>query len=199
MSKYNHKLCFVDLETTGVDREKNDIFQLATIITDPSGENILDEMTLSFKPIQTKNFQDGALEKTGVTLEYLNSLELDSFDARNLFIDLIKEHVDPYNKKDKMHIVAYNAAFDSDFLREWWRKAEDPYFGSLFWNPPICVMQASAWFVQRVRGALPNFKLGTVCESAGINWDESKAHDAQYDIQKTHELYKYLSRNVPTL
>lgn len=199
MSKYNHKLCFVDLETTGLDRQKNDIFQLATIITDPTGENILDEMTLSFKPFQTKTFQEGALEKTGMTIEYLNSLELDSLSARNLFIDLCKEHVDPYNKKDKMHIVAYNAPFDSDFLREWWKKAEDPYFGSLFWNPPICVMQASAWFVQRVRGALPNFQLGTVCECAGIGWDESNAHDAEYDIKKTHELYRYLSKNISTL
>ena len=98
-----------------------------------------------------------------------------------------------------MHFIAYNAQFDSEFMREWWKKADDPYFGSLFWNPPICVMQAAAWFVQRVRGALPNFQLGTVCESAGVGWDESKAHNAEYDIQKTHELYKYLSRNVPTL
>ena len=199
MSKYNHKLCFVDLETTGVDRDKNEIFQLATIITDPTGNEILDEMTLSFKPFSTKHYQEGALEKTGVTVEYLNSLELTSLEARDLFIDLCKRHVDPYNKKDKMHLVAYNAQFDSEFLRKWWEKANDPYFGSLFWNPPICVMQATAWMIQKVRGALPNFQLGTICECAEIGWDESNAHDAEYDIQKTRELYLYVSKNLPTI
>jgi DNA polymerase III subunit epsilon len=193
---YKHKLCFVDLETTGLDRKKNDIFQLSAIITDPSGDNVLDKITLSFKPYQLNDYEEAAFEKTGVTLEYLNSLELDSLTARDIFIDFLKKHVDPFNKSDKLQFIAYNAPFDSEFLREWWNKANDPYFGSLFWNPPICVMQAAAWFVRRVRGALFNFKLGTICEAAELGWDDSKAHDAEYDITKTLELYRYLSKTM---
>ena len=60
-------------------------------------------------------------------------------------------------------------------------------------------MQATAWLVQRVRGALPNFRLGTICECAELGWNESDAHDAEYDIKKTRELYLYVSENLPTL
>ena len=199
MSKYNHKLCFVDLETTGLDRQKNEIFQLAAVVTDPQAEEVLDKLVLSFKPLSTKCVDKDAMIINGKTIEEIESYELHSLEARDLFIDLCKLHVDPYNKNDKMHFVAYNAQFDSEFCREWWNKAHDPYFGSLFWNPPICVMQAAAWMVQRVRGALPNFKLKTICESAGIHWDESQAHDAEYDIDQTIKLYRYISKNLPTL
>jgi hypothetical protein len=40
--------------------------------------------------------------------------------------------------------------------------------------------------------------LGTVCQAAGITWDESAAHDAKYDIDKTIELYKYARSIIPT-
>jgi exonuclease I len=60
-------------------------------------------------------------------------------------------------------------------------------------------MQAAAWLTQRVRGAFVNFQLGTVCTAAGIGWDETKAHDADYDIQKTVELFKYVTEFQPKL
>jgi len=61
------------------------------------------------------------------------------------------------------------------------------------------VMQAAAWMTQRVRGALPNFQLGTLCQCADLEWDETQAHDARYDILKTLGLFRYIQANVPTL
>jgi hypothetical protein len=60
-------------------------------------------------------------------------------------------------------------------------------------------MQAAAWMTQRVRGALPNFQLGTLCRCAELGWDETQAHDAKYDVHKTLLLFRYIQNNVPTL
>jgi exonuclease I len=54
-------------------------------------------------------------------------------------------------------------------------------------------------FLIDVRGALPNFKLETLCQSAGLGWDPARAHDAQYDITQTIKLYKYLRENTRIL
>lgn len=41
------------------------------------------------------------------------------------------------------------------------------------------------------RLATPNFRLGTVCQHAGIEFSEDEAHDALYDIRKTWELWQW--------
>ena len=191
-TKYTgYKYFFLDVETTGVDRQKHNIFQIGGILTDPD-LNILDQCNITFRPHSLEYVDDGALEKTKMTSEALDSLPLSSAEAYASFIGILSQHCNKFDKKDKIHFVAYNASFDVDFMREWFAKNGDTYFGSWFWNPPICIMQSAAWLTQRVRGALPNFQLGTVCQSAGLGWDEDAAHDAYYDILKSLELFKYL-------
>lgn len=191
-TKYTgYKYFFLDVETTGVDRQKHNIFQIGGILTDPD-LNILDQCNITFRPHSLEYVDDGALEKTKMTREALSSLPLSSEEAYASFIGILSRHCNKFDKKDKIHFVAYNASFDVDFMREWFAKNGDTYFGSWFWNPPICIMQSAAWLTQRVRGALPNFQLGTVCQSAGLGWDENAAHDAHYDILKSLELFKYL-------
>lgn len=193
MSEYpGYKYCFIDVETTGTDVKRNHIFQIGGRITD-NNLNTLESFNFKFRPYSLEHTEAGALEKTRVTLEDLRHLELSCSDAYAKFIECCGRHVEKYNKKDKMHFVAYNAAFDVDFMREFFALNGDVYFGSWFWHPPLCVMQSAAWLTQRVRGALPNFQLGTVCVSAGLGWDETAAHDAEYDIQKTVELFRYVT------
>jgi DNA polymerase III alpha subunit (gram-positive type) len=134
-----------------------------------------------------------------MTLNVLSELPLSACVAYAKFIEFLSHHCDRYNKADKMHFVGYNAGFDSDFMREFFSKNGDQYFGSWFWNPPVCVMQAAAWMTMRVRGALPNFKLETLCKCAELGWDDTRAHDANYDITQTLELFKYIRRDIPQL
>jgi DNA polymerase-3 subunit epsilon len=193
------KLCFIDTETTGLDRNKDNIFQISAKITDPKANEILDEINLTFVPHSLENYEIEALEKTGYTIEQLSSFPLSSPDAFKQFTDWLATHVNRFDRKDKLQFLAYNAPFDSEFVRQWFLKNNDNYFGSFFWNPAICVMQASAWFVQSVRGSFPNFKLATICECAELGWDEDSAHDANYDVTKTVELYRYLRENLSQL
>ena len=190
------KLCFIDTETTGLDRKKDNIFQISAKITDPDANEILDQINLKFVPHSLESCHPEALEKTGYTLEELGSFPLSSPDAFKQFADWLATHVNRFDKKDKLQFLAYNAPFDSDFIREWFSKNGDDYYGSYFWTPAICVMQATAWFVQGVRPAFPNFKLGTICECAELGWEEDSAHDADYDVEKTVELYRYLRANL---
>lgn len=193
-NKYNgYKLCFIDVETTGTDPKRHNIFQLSARITDSTAETVVDKIDLTFAPHSLDEYEEGALAKTGYSLDDMSKLSLSSEDAYTKFIAFCDDHVSRFDKKDKMHFVAYNAQFDSNFVREWFSKNGNSYYGSYFWNPPLCVMIGAAWLTQRVRGALPDFKLGTLCQSAELGWDETLAHDASYDINKTIELYRYLN------
>jgi len=193
-----YKYCFIDTETTGTDRLRNHIFQISGRITTPDLEE-LESFNLVFKPYSLEHVELGALEKTRMTVEDLASLPMSSSQAYAEFVEILGRHVQKFNKKDKMHFVAYNAGFDVDFTRQWFSVNEDSYFGSWFWHPPICVMQAAAWLTQRVRGALPDFKLGTVCTAAELGWDENQAHNADYDIEKTVQLFRYVSEYAPKI
>ena len=193
------KLCFIDTETTGLDRNKNNIFQISAKITDPDAKEVIDQINLRFVPHSLEYVEPESLEKTGYTLEELGSFPLSSSQAFKQFTDWLATHVDRFDKKDKLQFLAYNAQFDVEFVRQWFLKNGDNYFGSFFWNPAICVMQAAAWFVQSVRPAFPNFKLGTICKCAELGWDEDSAHDADYDVAKTVELYRYLRENLSQL
>jgi DNA polymerase III alpha subunit (gram-positive type) len=192
------KLCFIDVETTGIDRNVHNIFQISARITSPDASEVLSSFDSTFRPL-TLQVQADALDQHGYSLDDLASLPTSSSTAYSEFVAWLSEHVNRYDKSDKLHFVAYNAKFDAEFVRSWFEKHDDAYFGSYFWNPPICVMMGAAWFTKRVRSALPNFKLSTLCQCAELGWDEAQAHDASYDIDKTIELYRYLDENLSTL
>jgi DNA polymerase-3 subunit epsilon len=189
--------CFVDTETTGTDRKLNHLFQISGAIADKN-DKVLERFDFKFMPFSLEHVSEEALEKTGMSIAKLCELG-DPRKAYRDFVALLGKYCNKYDKTDKMQMIAYNANFDSEFLREFFTLNNDNYFGSWFWNPAVCVMQSAAMFLINVRGALPNFKLETLCQSAGLGWDEKRAHDAQYDITQTIKLYKYLRDNTRIL
>jgi DNA polymerase III alpha subunit (gram-positive type) len=201
MKEYNgYKKAYIDIETTGTDRKLHHIFQLSGAITDEN-DVVLEEFDFRFRPHELirLNLDAVAIEHTGMTYEKLEALPMSSAQAFEAFIGVLARHCNRFDKKDKMQFIAYNAKFDDDFLRVWFELNGDSYYGSWFWSPPICVMMIAAFFLIDHRGALPNFKLGTLCQAAGLGWEEDKAHDAQYDIKKTRELFHYLRENTKVL
>lgn len=193
-----YKKCFIDSETTGTDRKLHELFQISGAITDIH-DKVLERFDFRFRPLSLEHAEPGALEKTGMTVEKLESLPMTAHQAYDQFTALLGRHCNKFDKTDKMQMIAYNAVFDSDFLREFFTKNGDNYFGSWFWSPAICVMQWAAMFLIDHRGALPNFKLETLCQSAGFEWDASRAHDAAFDIDMTMKLYRFLRENTHCL
>ena len=185
-------LGFIDTETTGAGSEKKcSIWQIAIIITDDN-LNEVDRVNLKFKPREGCTLEEGALEKTGMSVEKFRALEMSYGDAYKNLIAFLERLINRFDKKDKLQFVAYNAQFDARFLRQFFLDNGDNYYGSWFWHPPICLMMHAAWMTRKVRKDWDsNFRLESLCKAAGINFNEEEAHDALYDVEKTIELYKY--------
>ena len=182
------KLFFCDVETTGVDPKGNGITQIA-------GE--VGYLSEEYKVMQTFNFNispfpDDVIDPTALEVQKKTLNDVMGYpEPRSVFRqvhDIACGFVDRYDKKDKLFFVAYNSPFDNQFLREFWGKCGDKYFGSLFWTPDICVMRLAANHLMRQRDTLPNFKLETVAGLMGVS-ASGDFHDANTDIQITRDIY----------
>ena len=187
------KLIFIDTETTGTNRDKHEIFQLAAIITNDDASEVLDEINLTIKPELIDNIDPKAIEVCHKSVDDLLANEYTMREAHQLFCEWLNKHVDRYNRKDKLQFIAYNSRFDEDFVRKLFERCEDSFYGSWFWNPSICVMNEVAFLVRNHRHKLPNFRLCSICDFLDIEFNEdADAHDALYDVRKTIDVFKKL-------
>lgn len=180
------KLAFIDVETTGLDPKVNGILQISGIIRVPDSPE--EKFTLRVQP-----FPEDVVEKDALAANKLDPKEgLLPNQAHWQLVRILGKYVNKYKKDDKFFFVGYNAQFDAQFLRSFFDKQDDHYFGSWFFNPPLDVMTLSLVKLIDKRWAMPNFKLGTVAKALGIDFDPEAAHGAEYDIQKTAEIYDKL-------
>ena len=153
-----------------------------------------DRFDIYSKPVPGDLLNVDALKVNGVTEDDLKSDKyLGPITAKKVFEGVLSKYVNKFDKKDKLTFVGYNAFFDADFIRAWFVKMGDKFFGSWFWWPPIDVMVLAADVVGEKRPNLENFKLATVATHFGIELDQSKLHEALYDIEVTLQLYKHLN------
>lgn len=187
----SYKELILDCETTGLNAKYNAPWQVAGAVRIDG--KIEEEFNFKMNPGDNVNIDMKALAVSNVTLA-----DLKSFPPQALlygkFMQMLRRYINQYDRKDKFHFVAYNAQFDAEFIREWMTRNGNKWFGSFFWWPPQCVMLTAALKYRTVRADLPNFKLGTVCKYSGIDFSDSDAHDALYDIHKTIELYDLLEK-----
>ena len=98
-----------------------------------------------------------------------------------------------FDKKDKFHLVGYNnASFDNPFFRAFFVQNSDVYFGSWFWSDSIDCMVLASNKLRSKRSELVDFKQSTVAKYLGIEIDESKLHDAEYDIKICIQIFNKL-------
>lgn len=185
------KLFFFDLETTGVNPAKNGIHQI-------SGEIIIDGITkesFDFKvqPNPKAIIEEEALNVAGVTKDQIMAYP----SMKVVYSEIIKmlsKYVDKFNKTDKFFLVGYNnASFDNQFFRGFFMQNNDNYFGSWFWSNSYDVMVLATPYLAEKRHLMENFKLPTVAKFLGIETDESKLHDAGYDIYLTKCIFNIIT------
>lgn len=187
------KLLFFDVETTGLLYYKHAIHQL-------SGQIVIDnEMKCTFdfrlRPHKVAEIDRKALEKSRVMEEQINSYP-EAAEAYTSFVQLLSEYVDKFDKQDKFYMVGYNnAKFDNDFLRNLFTLQGDNYFGSWFWNCSIDVMVLATQKLLGKRSEMAHFDLFSVARYFGIEVDEKRLHEAQYDVEITKEVYERLMIN----
>lgn len=181
------KLLFYDIETTGVMHWKNGIHQISGCI-DIDGE-VKEYFDFKVQPHPACIIEEDALRVGGVTKEQIMAYT-PMAEVHKSLLALLSKYVDKFNKKDKFFLVGYNnASFDNQFLRAFFLQNKDDYFGSWFWADTHDVMVLASKYLMSDRTKLIDFKLMTVAKHLGIRVDESKLHDATYDIHLTREVY----------
>jgi DNA polymerase-3 subunit epsilon len=186
------KKFFFDLETTGLDYKTNAIHQFSGCIE--LDGTIIESFNFKMKPFEGAIIEPKALETSNVTEEQIMAYP----PAEEVFKDfmrMLSRYVKKFDKKDKMFLVGYNnAAFDNAFLREFYvRYQRDDYFNSWFWGNTIDVMVLASEHLTEMRVGMENFKLMTTARALGIEIDESKLHDAEYDIELTRNIYRIVT------
>jgi DNA polymerase-3 subunit epsilon len=179
-----------DTETTGLIPGKHHIWQLAGMIIVDGRTEIINER---MRPRDLSNAGPKALEVGGVTMEELSTYR-SSHEVYMEFESMLNKCVDKFNKQDKIMFYAYNARFDMDFMRAWFKENGNSFFGSYFWFPPIDVMNLAVNHLKDIRYNMKDFKQGTVAEALGIQVDESRLHDAMYDIEISKSIYEVVGK-----
>jgi len=188
------KFIYIDTETTGLDPIKDDIIQLAGIV---SVDGVSEEFNFRIKPRPGNHITDAAYMAHLITDKEAQEYPPAS-EVLPQFMDILKKYINRYDKKDKFFFIAYSAVFDFDFLRNFFEINGEQYFGSWFYFPPLDVMQLAAFHLMGRRAELKNFQLATVYEEL-IGKPLENAHDAMADISATKEILNKIVANQKKL
>jgi DNA polymerase-3 subunit epsilon len=184
------KIIFYDLETTGVKYWKNSIHQMAGCI-DIDGQ-VVETFDFRVAPHPKAVIEPDALKIGGVTLEQIMAYP-DMLTVHKEFTAMLAKYVDRYKKTDKFFLCGYNnMGFDDKFLRQFFELNGDNYFGSYFWANSLDVMCLATNKLLETRKGMADFKLKTVAGTMGLTIDESRLHEAGYDIELTRQIYYLL-------
>ena len=184
------KIFAYDLETTGTNPGQHGIHQIAGIILIDGKEK--ERFEIKLRPNPKAKIDPEALKACNVTEEQIMAYQ-PMEDGYQELIGILGKHVNKFDKKDKFFTLGYNnAGFDDNFLRGLFLQNGDVYYGSWFWSHCLDVMILATRQLAIVRPQMVDFKLKTVAAQMGIQVDESKLHDAVYDVELTYEIFKKL-------
>ncbi len=150
----------IDIETTGLDAELDEIIEIGAILFDLSGDN---HITYNALIKSTKFVSQRITNLTGITQEML---DLEGVELREEML-FLKDFI------EDLPIVAYNAKFDIKFINKAFSLIN--HYPN---NKIICAfnMAKKAW-------NLPSYKLADVADTFGI--DSTGAHRALKDCELT--------------
>jgi DNA polymerase III subunit epsilon len=193
------KLCFIDTETTGLNSHTCGLYQVAgRIYAGESFKHEYDEgkdhksFVIEVEPFTTDEINSVAkgMNEQRISKYTTPHLAISSSLAKLQLESIFKIFVNPFNRADKFFFVGYNAEFDYGFLRSLFEKCNDRFFGSFFFTPVIDVMGLAGFLCMSQRWRMDNFKLTTTARMLGVGVDESKCHDAVYDVELTVRIFE---------
>lgn len=197
-------LAYIDLETTGLSAWKCGITQIGYIleIVEPgetTGTVVL-ENVLKPNIFPGTQISPEALEKTGMTMEMIQR----GMEPRDALDKLLNDIRTTFNG-ERCTLVGYNANFDDQFLRQFFKACKGPAYWKIFQTPCIDVMSIAANQMRFIRDELKefgvkhgikgSFKLELVAKALGLEATGS-LHDAIVDIRLTRDIYNTLNKEV---
>ena len=179
---------FVDLETTGLVPGEAAIIQLAAI-RDVDGK-IAGEMNIKIRPFPGALISPKALECNGISRDELfeDKERMEYADAYAEFLQFtgLAGFVRPV---DRCWFAGYNSIrFDFPHMEAMAGRFNEKYFYAKFHFPGIDVAVLAAQYFRTTRHLFPDFKLGTVAKSLGVE-PMGNLHDAMCDVHLTRDIY----------
>ncbi|WP_076415337.1 ribonuclease T [Shewanella sp. UCD-KL12] len=190
-NKLNHRFrgyfpVVIDVETAGFNAQTDALLEIAVTMLKMDDEGVLSlDKTLHYhiEPFEGANLEPDALAFNGI--DPTNPLR-GAVSEKEAFLEIFKE-VKKAQKAAGCHrsiIVAHNAAFDHGFVSQAIERCalkRTPFH-------PFATFDTAA-----LSGlALGHTVLAKACSIAGIDFDNSEAHSALYDTERTAELFCHI-------
>ncbi|NKB31518.1 MAG: ribonuclease T [Pseudomonadales bacterium] len=173
----------VDVETGGFNASTDAILEIAAVIPGMDANGVLSiEQTYFHRiiPFEGSNIEEAALKFTGI--DPFHPLRI-ARSEKEVFQTMFKMVRDAMKTKDckRAILVGHNAHFDHGFINA----ASERH--NLKRNP---FHPFSSFDTATLSGlAYGQTVLSRACDAAGIDFNESEAHSARYDAEKTAELF----------
>lgn len=176
----------VDVETAGFNAQTDALLEVAAITTKMDADGFLTpDRTFHYHvvPFEGANLEKAALDFNGIDPWCALRGALDETEVmKDLCKQIRKEQKDADCQRSVM--VAHNAAFDLGFINA---AIERSKIKRTPFHPFV------SFDTTTLSGlALGQTVLVKACQAANISFDQSEAHSALYDTQKTAELYCYI-------
>ncbi len=173
----NQALAFIDIETTGLDRDNHEIIELGAIIARmKDGEFIvIDELNLKIQPKNIDKAEPQALRINGYNeADWLFAVSLE---------DAMKELA---KKTDGAIFVAHNVTFDYGFIESAFKKTNTE--NKMHYHRLDTI--SLAFGILHSNDDISKLSLRALCEKYGI--ENKRAHSAFADAYATYEVFKKL-------
>jgi len=173
----------LDLETGGFNARTDAILEIAAVILEMADDGSLikgESLFFNVDPFEGANIEQSALDFTGIDPESPLRMAIPEKEALTKIFKAVRSEV-KHTGCTRAVIVAHNAAFDHNFINaasERGNLKRNPFHPfSSFDTATLCGL------------AYGQTVLSRACESAGIDFNNEEAHSAQYDCEKTADVF----------
>ncbi len=173
----NQPIAFVDIETTGLDRDNHEIIELAVVIAKmKDGELVVsDQLDLKIQPNHIETAEEQALRINGYN------------PADWLFAVSLEEAIREFAKKtDGAVFAAHNVTFDYGFIEKAFKKTNIE--NKMHYHKLDTI--SLAFGILHTNDDIGKLSLRALCEKYGI--ENKKAHSAFADAYALYEVFKKL-------
>lgn len=167
----------------------NGVIQIGALI-EIDGE-VAESFNEKFRPFLDDEISEKALEVNGTTEAVMWMCGIEPQEAFRDLRAMLRKHVDRFDSKDKFMLCGYGCRFDDIFMKQWFIKNGDKFWGSYAKRQVLDLLPVMIFLREMGLVKTKDLKLATVCKLFNIQHD---AHDAFGDAKATYELYGELNK-----
>ena len=180
----------VDIETSGVDCQKNAILEMAAVMVDFNDTGFLapvGDFACHVTPFEGARLDEAALEITGIDPFHPFRFDISEKDALTQLFQFVEEGLKKTGCRRAV-LVGHNAHFDLSFIITASKRCK-------FKNTPF---HAFTVFDTATLSGLAFGKtvLAKALRSARLGFDKNEAHSAIYDAKQTAALFCFIMNRV---